>query len=178
MSVSVKVNGITYSDVNSVRLPLADGNGFAKFLYSGTEGTDGEDATYLYSLAAGNLAVLKAGVTIIGSNITIQTTNTGRASVYCLEGEFACVEDKAIDGVYYPIPVPADATAVTITNNIGANVGAAFYTYENYAYTRVNDVGWKPSGTTIEFEAGAYHYLTVNTSTSETITEYTVEFTK
>lgn len=80
---------------------------------------------------------------------------------------------NAGSNVYYPIPVPADATSCTIVcpglkyGYCGWNLSAS------NAYSFDVDSGWKASGSTFEFEAGAAKYATISLSRTDggTVTE-------
>lgn len=64
---------------------------------------------------------------------------------------------------YYPIPVPADATQVTVS--ITPNTmyhGESFCVLNNNEYNRLLDPGWKAGSFTHTIEAGAYQFMSVN----------------
>lgn len=59
----------------------------------------------------------------------------------------------------YPIPVPADATSITVVCP-GFTYGTSFATYENDTYTIDGGIRWQSTeGGTYSFEAGAYDYV-------------------
>lgn len=71
-----------------------------------------------------------------------------------------------VDTEYFPIPVPLDATGVTITWAPTTNyIEPEFLTYDSTTYpyyTRVTSLGWTTGGTySYAFEAGIYDYLMV-----------------
>ena len=84
MAVDVKVNNVTYSDVPSVRLPLASGSGYAEFtlgggeveqtIYTGTSapssslGSDGD--IYIMASSGGSLEVCPESFEASGMNST------------------------------------------------------------------------------------------------------------
>ena len=91
------------------------------------------------------------------------------------------------DSNYYPIPVPADATAVLVKITPATQyVGLGLYDYDasNGAYTRTVDSGWCLGEKTITFSAKDCQYLTVVSKYDAAGTSYpteasavTVEFT-
>jgi hypothetical protein len=44
MSINIKINNITYSNVNTVKLPLSDGTGYATFVLNETSDDNTENA--------------------------------------------------------------------------------------------------------------------------------------
>ena len=64
---------------------------------------------------------------------------------------------------YYPIPIPADATGVTVAITPSTqylSVRAYTYTEQNH-YTVGMSVGWVEGTATMTFNAGAYQYLSI-----------------
>lgn len=90
MSVNVKINGITYSGINSVKLPLVDGSGYAQFDYvnSVTEVTlSSISATY----SGGDVTVGTAVTDLTGIVVTATYSDGSTQTVtdYTLSGEIA-----------------------------------------------------------------------------------------
>lgn len=73
MAVSVKINNVTYSDVPSVKLPLASGSGYAEFTLGGGGGV----AQYVYMGTATPSASLGAD-----GDIYIHADNGGSVEAY------------------------------------------------------------------------------------------------
>ena len=68
-----------------------------------------------------------------------------------------------IETGYYPIPIPADATSVTISITPTTQFhGEGFLILSNGEYTRTLDPGWKQGSFTHTFTAGTYEYLSIN----------------
>jgi hypothetical protein len=88
MSVNVKINGIAYSGINSVKLPLVDGSGYAQFDYvnSATEVTlSSISATY----SGGDVTVGTAVTDLTGIVVTATYSDGSTQTVtdYTLSGE-------------------------------------------------------------------------------------------
>lgn len=91
-------------------------------------------------------------------NISLNA-RSDRSTAVCTAGKKACINGPS--GEYYPIPVPADATSVTVVcpgYRFGYN-GWNLSDTNEYSYDV--DSGWKDSGATYTFEAGASEYATV-----------------
>jgi hypothetical protein len=61
----------------------------------------------------------------------------------------------------YPIPVPADATTISVVCD-GYMWGVAGFVYADGTYTYNLDPGWKSSGQTVSLEAGSVDYVVFN----------------
>lgn len=154
-----------------------------------------EAEIYSYSYANGDLIKLVASCSYVegvGAYYTDSTDNK-RRTFLSSSGEntllFKDSQGNYVDGEYYPIPIPSDATSVTvsITPNLN-NIGVGFYTYDETAgtYTRVYDQGWTPGSYTNTFTAGEYDAITVTAKTrfsvafteSDEPTELTITFSR
>lgn len=86
MAKNVKINGATFSDVPSIRVPLANGTGYAKYIDEDDAGGSGMNVqayhgmgairTTSYSATGVSLTVAKSGTYKI-SWIGIRNTNSG-----------------------------------------------------------------------------------------------------
>lgn len=85
--------------------------------------------------------------------------NPARSLALYTVGEKACV-NSITQETYYPIPVPADATSVTVECS-GLMYGYNGWNLNNDTYTFDVDSGWKNSGETYTFAAGAAEYATI-----------------
>lgn len=82
-----------------------------------------------------------------------------RAAAVYNTGEKAIVNNYDAN-TYYPIPVPADATSCTVVCP-GFMFGYNGWNLTDGAYTYDVDSGWKNSGATYKFNAGAAEYATI-----------------
>lgn len=69
--------------------------------------------------------------------------------------------DTYVSETAYPIPVPYDATTITVACD-GLMWGVAGFTYKDGTYTYNLDPGWKASGATVTFAAGSVDYVVFN----------------
>lgn len=77
---------------------------------------------------------------------------------------------------YYPIPVPSDATQVTVSITPASQYHAeTFYVLENGEYTRTGNPGWKEGSFTHTFAAGTYEYMSINCKYNSAGSSYSVE---
>ena len=118
-----------------------------------------------------------AGGSAISNNVNIVITNNSvRATALYTSGEKACLNNVS-SGVYYPIPVPADATSCTVVCD-GMNFGYNGWNLsDDGVYSYDVDSGWKSSGATYTFEAGAAEYVTIGFKKTDgsNVTEEDVE---
>ena len=91
-------------------------------------------------------------------------TNT-RISIATLNGDGIApaisVGSTYVTETAYPIPVPDDATSVTVACD-GLMWGVAGFTYKDGTYAYDLDPGWRASGATVTFEAGSIDYVVFN----------------
>lgn len=107
-------------------------------------------------------------VYVVGANVNGYTSGQitiadlpDRAVGLYLTGEKAAV-NKVSEGVYYPIPVPADATTCVVVCP-GLIYGFCGWNLsDSNAYSYDVDGGWTASGVAYEFEAGAAEYATIS----------------
>lgn len=80
------------------------------------------------------------------------------------------------DSGYYPIPVPSDATSVSVAITPSSQYfGISGYTLSEGSYTRVLDDGWRQGSRTVTFTAGAYDYITIGSKYNSTGSSYPTE---
>ena len=80
------------------------------------------------------------------------------------------------DSPYYPIPIPPNATSVTVSITPNTQfIGPSFYTYDNGIYTRTYDPGWSQGVVTYTFTAGQYDYMCVASKYNSAGTSYPAE---
>jgi hypothetical protein len=96
----------------------------------------------------------------ISGSINLATwAGNKRAATLYTTGKKACINDSTSD-VYYPVPIPAGATSVTVVCP-GMNFGYNGWKLSDNAYNYTVDSGWKSSGETYTFEAGAADYYSI-----------------
>jgi len=143
--------------------------------------TVSESEIYSYSYANGDLTKLAAACAYI-EGVGVHYTNSKdnkRRTFLSSSGKspllFKDSQGAYVEGEYYPIPIPKDATSVAISITPASNnIGPAFHTYDEATgiYTRVYDPGWVQGSNTYTFTAGEYDALTV-TSKSRFGTAFT-----
>ena len=174
----------TYSDSSTETIPstdytlsgtLAEGTSTITVTYEGLTTTFNVTVIavkYSYVYTDGDLDKLNASIgwdTTHGWFIGTygNTVNTRRCFVIG-EGERSfryTTNNTSYDETsnYYPIPVPADATKVTVS--ITPNTmyhGESFCVLNNNEYNRLLDPGWKVGSFTHTIEAGTYQFMSVN----------------
>jgi hypothetical protein len=83
-----------------------------------------------------------------------------RMSAVLTEGETAF--PSSFTTPYYLIPVPAEATALTVTCP-GLHAGPQFFNLADGAFTLAKDAGWQTlDGFTYAIDAGAYGFVAIN----------------
>lgn len=114
------------------------------------------------------ITILSAVVGASGNNLEVKNggwSEGQRAVALYTAGNRACV-NSVTDETVYPIPVPVDATSCTVV------CPGLMFGYNGWNITDENkysydvDSGWKASGTTYTFEAGAAEYATIGFSKS------------
>lgn len=131
-----------------------------------------------------NQVAVSSGGTALGSSGNIKfNSRTDRMVAVTESGEKCIVDTSDADTVYYPIPVPADASGVVI-ECAGLSYGFNGWAYADGVYTYKKDSGWKTSGTSYTFTPGEIQYATIGfKSSGSTIDSYDtstvkIEFTK
>lgn len=137
--------------------------------------TVSESELYTYSYANGDLIKFAAACAYlegVGVYYTDASTDNKRRTFFSSSGENALLfkdsQNNYVEGEYYPIPIPNDATGVTISITPATNnIGPAFHTYDEATgvYTRVYNPGWIQGSNTYTFTAGEYDALTVTSKT-------------
>lgn len=124
---------------------------------------------------AATLKVLN-GYSFNGVTSWIQA-KSGRTNLGLDAGGVAYATDSSATGVVmYPIPVPASATKISVTASV--KVGVVGLTLDGNTYSSAFDSGWLEVGAqTVEFEAGAYDFVSVNLySGTIGVSEVTINF--
>lgn len=100
-----------------------------------------------------------------------------RMCTVMLSGETPFLQQGWVyDGDVYPVPVPAEATALTVTAP-GLIGGVQFYTLADGVYTNTLDTGWQTEdGFTYAIEAGAHDYCIVNFKNSDNSAFFTEDY--
>lgn len=94
-------------------------------------------------------------------NISIEKrADNARAATLFTTGKKACVNNVSED-VYYPVPVPVDATSVTVICPVGIQFGYNGWKLSDNTYTYTVDSGWKRPGDTYSFKVGAADYYSI-----------------
>ena len=131
---------------------------------------------YSYSYANGDL--IKQNVPCgyedgIGVYYGPNLSTTNRRTFFVPNGENALLRkvnnSTYTNGEYYPIPIPIDATSVTISITPNHDyIGPAFHTYDATTgiYTRVGNPGYQQGSGTYTFSAREYDALTVTSKTN------------
>lgn len=116
-----------------------------------------DETTYPPFFVIGNSISFNAGSLSYdwGYRISVATLNSDGVAPAILAGT-TYVSETA-----YPIPVPADATTISVVCD-GYVWGVAGFAYADGTYTYDLDPGWKPSGETVSFEAGSVDYVVFN----------------
>lgn len=117
---NVKVNGNAYNDITSVRLPLADGSGYAVY----EEGQSAEDSALLNNILSGS----ECG-DLISDNV-VELNNS--ALSYCTFGVVSLPNAVKFNGLYCYNLTAAD---VLLPNILTSNKGAATFSGANISGT-------------------------------------------
>lgn len=140
MSVNVKINGITYSGINSVKLPLADGSGYAQFDYANSSagGDSGGTETTKFSVT-NNLT------NVINSN-SARTVEQGASYSAVLTPGSGFIFDSVtvtMGGVDITGTVYLDGTIniATVSGDIVITATAKAEPVEVAMHTRINNAG-------------------------------------
>lgn len=185
----------TYSDSSTAVIPSTDyvlsgtlsiGTSTITVTYAGKTATFNVVVSEIYEYSMSNgLLVKVVGGTIVDTNspqnIVLQSSNTNRRTFYVENGTKPVVSRDAsyAETDYYPIPVPASATQVTVSITPATQFhGEAFWTYINGVYTRTYDPGWKEGSFTHTFEAGTYDFLTTVSKYNSSGSSYPTEPTE
>ena len=134
-----------------------------------------------FSLSNGQLEKITGGTDYTNGNIYhVTTMSASRRSFVALNGVKPYkIISTTTDTGYYPIPIPSDATSVSISITPNTQFfGPSFYTYSDNAYTRVLDSGWNQGSYSLSFSAGDYDYLTLNGKYDSAGTSYPTEPTE
>lgn len=113
MSVNVKINGITYSGINSVKLPLADGSGYAQFDYANSATEDG----------GGSGGTETTGFSIT-NNLT-HVTNSNSASTVKQGGSYSATLTAAEGYVLESVTVTMGSVDITSTVYLDGSINIA-----------------------------------------------------
>ena len=182
----------TYSDSSTAVIPSTDytlsgtlevGTSTITVSYAGKTATFNVVVSEIneYSMSNGLLVKVDGGtITDDNSpqNIVWQSNNTKRRTFYVENGTKPVVNRDAryAETNYYPIPIPASATQVTVSITPATQFhGEGFWTYTNGVYTRTYDPGWKQGSFTHTFEAGTYDFLTTVSKYDSSGNSYPVE---
>lgn len=123
MSKTVKINGVTYSGISQVLLPLADGTGNAVFKEdSGGGGGDTTPALYPFAYSHIEGAASKKTVSN-GNHIKILSTANGITTVNLPHSIPILITTRSFEAIYMPYPIIPSGTEVTISiKNVTENV--------------------------------------------------------
>lgn len=94
-------------------------------------------------------------------NIYLYAADAGKAAILSLTGDKAYASNVEVQGIYYPLAVPADAVSVTVECPNGTQYSYNGYTVTDGKYERTIDSGYKNPGVTCAFEAGKCQYCHV-----------------
>jgi len=112
MSVNVKINGFTYSGINSVKLPLADGSGYAQFDYADSSAGGGD---------SGGTETTGFSVT---NNLT-NVTNSNSASTVEQGGSYSATLTAAEGYVLESVTVTMGGVDITSTVYLDGSINIA-----------------------------------------------------
>lgn len=122
MSANVILNNVVYNGIETLKLPLADGSGFASFVYNG-EIPSGA----VYSMGDGTYTTAKGTkVTVNGNHVKIETVNGYSSDQYsvCFNSAKKLVgesDNTILNNNTYWFTAPAGNAVLDISNIVGQN---------------------------------------------------------
>lgn len=125
------------------------------------------------------VAVYAAWPTFENGKIVLASSSAARAVILSLTGDKAYINNDDIQGTYYPLAIPVNATSVTVECPSDTQYSFNGYTVTDGKYERTIDSGFKPAGETFIFDAGKCQYCYIYTKkTSGEFTEGDLAGTK
>ena len=174
---------------------LADGTSVITVSYGGKTTTFNVivSARYEYKLSDGSLTKLSGGITNVPDNggigLNLSTTQQGRRRIFVTEtgsnklkyttNNTASSASDFEDSIYYPIRVPADATAVVCAITPSSQYfGITGTVLTDGKYVQTLDDGWMQGSRSLSFEAGTYTHIFITCKYNSSGTSYPTEPTE